>query len=390
MQTEKVFSFVFTFIFLFSTQLYAQSSQQIKILNNYEGIPFENGKTIISEIIFLGLDKEYKSESNLIYENDLLKDLRSNKVQINSGDVFYGYKVSNTVKFIRTWLTSKGYDKAEINAFGEGLPENKMRLIIVIKRGKLATISEIHFEGNKMFSELELQKFLKSEMEERWKIWDKRIYDYFTQKSLREFYFSKGYLKAKIKNVIYQSNEKNSFVLIEIEENTPFQIGEIELKGATVFTNNQILEMLGQKTGDVANAKGLRAFLYEKLKKVYNDRGYLLYDADIDPEYSEPKAKGQNGIVNLKIMIDEGTQFRIRRIEIVCPELLKIPKIRALLGLTPREIYSEEKLKEGIKRINKTKDFQFIDDEKDVELRTIEAGLLDLIVKIGPKLKGQK
>lgn len=126
--------------------------------------------------------------------------------------------------------------------------------------------------------------------------------------------------------------------------------------------------------------------LYEKLKVAYNDLGYVYYDADIEPYYIKPTIDGQDGLLNLKIIIDEGRQFRIRKIEIVCPALMKIQKIRKVLGLTVGEIYRQEELEKGIKRINDLKEFKFVDKDKDVELRTDEeSGNLNLVVKINPK-----
>jgi outer membrane protein assembly factor BamA len=367
--------------------IFAQTPQQVKILNNYEAaIPFENGKTIITEIVFLGLDKEDKGLLAPLSETTLLIELRYQKATLKVGDKFSGGKVSKAVKTIREWTTSNGYDKAEIIALGEKLPENKMKLIFEIKRGKLAQVSEIRFAGNVNVSSEELIANAKGCIGNSWKIFDARKYDYITQKCSRELMSSKGFVQAEIKNIHRQPVGDNYVVIIEVKEGIRYRIGKIEMRGASVFSNQEVLEMFGQKSGDVINAKRLRIFFYDELNSHYKNKGYLLYDAEIDPNYIKPLLEGQDGVIDLKLTIDEGKQFRIRKISIVCWELLKIPKIRKTLGLVEGEIYNQAKLEQGIKRINDLKEFSFIDKDKDVEMRTDEEmGDIDLVIKIDSK-----
>ena len=62
--------FVFTAFFTFDAdETYAQfakTSPQIKILNNYGSIPFEDGKTVIAEVKFIGLDTDYEDYDEAI------------------------------------------------------------------------------------------------------------------------------------------------------------------------------------------------------------------------------------------------------------------------------------------------------------------------------------
>lgn len=369
----------FTLIFALSftcIAIHAQNPQQFKILNNYNSIPFEDGKTVIAEVIFTGYDDD----------SMIKKALKYYKSSIESGDLFYGSKVSKTVKAIREYLATDGHYNAEIKATGEKLPDNKMRLSFSINQGEQSKVDQIRFEGNVNVTDDELAQNIKECSGNRWKIFDKRFYDYVTQICSRKFLASKGYLKAEIKNILYQPDGNKNVVAIRVEEGTRYRLGEIKIEGLSVFSKEQFLTMFGQKTGEIANSKVIQDLLYEKLKVAYNDLGYVYYDADIEPYYIKPTIDGQDGLLNLKIIIDEGRQFRIRKIEIVCPALMKIQKIRKVLGLTVGEIYRQEELEKGIKRINDLKEFKFVDKDKDVELRTDEeSGNLNLVVKINPK-----
>src|SRR6185369_14188852 len=116
MKFGKVFFVLFSFSFIFSIlEVNAQnseSSKQIRILNNYGSIPFEDGKTIIAEVVFTGLDPDYgqsdEAAENLLTESSLFRVLRGRRFLIHADEEFYGYKVSSAVKAIRDWLDSDG------------------------------------------------------------------------------------------------------------------------------------------------------------------------------------------------------------------------------------------------------------------------------------------
>lgn len=260
-----------------------------------------------------------------------------------------------------------------------------MNLKFIIKRGEQAQVSEFQFEGNSRISNDELIGSIKGCIGNRWQIFDKRIYDYIAQKCLREMMSGKGFLKAEIKNILYQPLGSPKLVLIEIIEGTRFRFGEIEIEGLSVIPKEQFMTMLGQKSGDLPNVKGLRKFLYEDLSTVYKNKGFLLYDAYIEPDYIFPKTEGQDGTLNLKIIIDEGRQFKLSKITIVSAENAK-PRLKRILGLSEGEIFNQSKFEKGIKRINDTKEFVFVDKDKDVEIRMDEENsTIQMVVKVKSK-----
>ena len=391
MKLWKGISIVFVIFVLFGlNKIHAQSTkspQPIKILNNYGSIPFEDGKTVIAEVKFIGLDSDYEEYDETIGkqlpESDCWKLLRDNRATINVEDKFYGGKVSKVVKLLREWLASNGYDRAEIIALGEKLPRNQMKLIFAIKRGELARVSEIIFDGNVNISNEEFVADFKQCINNGWEIFDSRKYQYITQKCSRALMFSKGFFQAKINNINRRLVDNNYVVTIGVHEGIRYRIGEIKIKGAKVFTEKEILEMFGQKEGDVANGKLLQDFFYEKLKRSYADKGFILYNSEFDPDFVEPVAEDLDGIVNIKGEIDEGNVFKIRKIEFVGIDKETASALKESFSLRDGEIFNQSKFEEGIKKINEMKEFDFVDKDVDVEIRTDEdASDLDLVIKV--------
>ncbi|CAN5795205.1 hypothetical protein BH20ACI4_BH20ACI4_10990 [soil metagenome] len=381
----KIILAVFTLTFsISSAQIYAQNSKspkQIKILNNYGAIPFEDGKTIITEIKFTGLDSEYEQYDEaigkMITESDFRDFLRLERATINSDDKFYGYKISKAVKIFKESLSNYGYLKADVIALGEQLPKNRMRLVFDVKRGLPARVLEIRFDGNINISNEEYFNNIKECSGDGWKIFGKDKYKYYTQKCSRDLMFSKGYFEGDILSVLPKIETGNYVVTVNVKEGVRYRIGEIKFEGIKVFTEKELLEMLDVKSGDIADALKIREFLNEKLKRFYEDKGYILFDSEFDPEFIQPQAEGLDAIVNFNITIDEGSQFKISKIEFVGIPERKISddedaELKNNFPLKEIDIFNRTKLEEGIKKLNESKKFYPIDADKDVQIRKRE------------------
>lgn len=264
MKFGKIIFLLFAFFIVFSClEIRAQNSKlpkQIKILNNYGSIPFEDGKTIVAEIVFTGLDINYtqseKEEEKLLTESKLLRILREQRATIIANEGFYGYKIAKAVKAIREWLASNGYDKAEVTAFGEKLPKNQMKLIFSIDRGRLARVSEIVFEGNANLTNDELVTHLKQCAGDNLEIFNQRRYDYYLRKCSLRYIQSKGYFKGELEGVTRELTDNGYVVTVKVKEGSRYRIGEIKISGVKAFTEKEIREMLGQKKETLPTVKG--------------------------------------------------------------------------------------------------------------------------------------
>ncbi|MEO8072184.1 MAG: POTRA domain-containing protein [Acidobacteriota bacterium] len=382
----SVFVIFFAFNFVGIRAQNLNSPQKI-LLSKANSLPFKEGETVIAEVRFEGLDSDYEhydsSIGKPIYASTFLRILRESKAGIAADEKFNTQKTEKIIKLLKEWLANIGYLKAEVVALGEKLPKNRMNLIFSVKRDAVVRVLEIRFVGNINSTNEELVEVMKQCLEESWINFDKRYYEYCANKNLRNFMFSKGYFKSKIEQISPRFVDDYYVVTIKVEEGIRYRFGEIEIKGAKIFTEKEILEMLKLKTGDIADGKTLVNFFNEKLKEVYWDKGYVLYNAEFDVEYIEPITEGLDGIVSIKGVVDEGKAFKIRKIEFVGVEKEKAQKLRKILALNEGEIYNQSKFKDGIRKINETKDFSFIDDEQDIEvLSDEETNNLDFVIKV--------
>lgn len=368
------------FVIAFSIFAHAQTSKVSPKLIvqkvNLASKDFVEGKTVIAEVKFTGLDSDYESyeneAGNPVRESHFLILLRENQTSISDGEKFNSVKIEKVIKLLKAEFAEHGYLKAEIVALGEKLPNNQMRLIFSVKRGAVVRVSEIRFTGNKNITSEEFVENFKNCSGDRWEIFDRRIYDYYARECSRGLMLSKGFFEAKLHVMPPRMVSDSYIVTVELKEGIRYRIGEIKVTGAKFFTEKEILEMTDLNTGDVADGSKLVDFIYEKLKKTYGDKGFCMYNAEFEPKFIAPQAEGLDGTVDIFIDIDEGRQFRLANIRFDGIEPEKSRELRNLISLNDGEIFNQSQLEDDVKKIDETKSFYPIDIDKDVDVKTDE------------------
>lgn len=229
----------------------------------------------------------------------------------------------------------------------------------------------VEFEGNEIFSSDTLLKKLNScvakHSDSEYK-YDARLFNYCLQKDVCGFLQSQGYLSAKIDEPKVQANEQT--LKVTIKEGMHYHLGNVNIQGAKVFTSEQLLEKLNLKTGDIADGQELFQWLFERVKKLYEDKGYIQSDFELEPIFKPDAEKTTEGIADLEITVDEGLRFTIGRIEFVGNGQTSDRVLRSALLIKEDETFNQQRLVESIEKLNGLGLFEQIDKDKDVELRT--------------------
>lgn len=233
----------------------------------------------------------------------------------------------------------------------------------------------VEFEGNKIFSSdilLEKLNFYLAKYSDSQNKYDARLFNYCLQKDVRGFLQSQGYLNAKIDEPKVQESNQSLKITVLIEEGMLYHLGNINIKGAKVFTSEQLLEKLNLKIGDIADGQELRQWLFERVKKLYEDSGYIQSDFDIEPKYKPLAERENEGIANVEVVVDEGQRFTIGRIEFIGNGQTSDRVLRSALLIKEDEPFNQQRLVESIEKLNSLSLFERIDKDRDVELRTDE------------------
>ena len=303
--------------------------------------------------------------------------MRLSRNTIEPGDKFYGYKVSRAVKLMRGWFANDGFPRVRIEAFGERLQNDQVRLLIEVEKGEPTLVSEILFEGNKRISSADMRQSLINCLSKRRKIYEERFYEYCLDSVRKSLLYKMGYINSSFGPIRKEIKMKKYVLTIPVKEGALFRLGTIEIKGTRAFTEKKLLDKLGLSRGAVADGARLQEFVYKDLKKMYGNIGYVEYDVDFLPTLIDPKTEKADGIVNVKIIVEEGVQYEIGGIEFLGVENASKEKLRQLLGLKKGNIFSQTELEMGLKRIDSLKMYRPIDLDLDIETRVVELPQID-------------
>ena len=280
------------------------------------------GVNVIFEVKELPIIRDLQFEgAKALQESDILKAFREQRVGISKEATYDPVKARNASRILRELLASKGYPNAKVNVKEEDVSATSVAITFEVDQGNRSRIVDIEFEGNEHFSDGELRGALKLVKEtglisrfQGTDILDLQKLQYDLQKNVRDYMFSKGYFQArigepKVEGLGYKrtgipilgqlplplisSKDDTLKIIVPVTEGKIFRVGELKVEGNSIFSEQQILGIVGLQKGEVANGKRLRDAVYEDLKKVYGSQGFVLYDAEFNPEFKDNPANAE-------------------------------------------------------------------------------------------------
>jgi len=378
------------------------------------------GVNVIFEVHELPIIRDLKFEGmKAVQESDVLKAFREQRAGISKESVYDPVKARGATRILRELLASKGFPNAKVTIKEEEVSATSIAVTFVVDQGARSRIVNIEFQGLEHFKPGELRNALQLVKETglitRIKgedILDLRKLDYDLHKNVLSYMFSKGYFQARIGEPqveglglkrtgplpvieklpipMITSVDDTLKIIVPVTEGKVFRLGELTVEGNSIFSEQQILAYVGLKKGEVVDGKRLQDAVYEDLKKVYGSQGFVQYNAEFDPEFKDDPNNPNEGIVDIKITIDEGKQFTLRRLEFTGNTFTRDKVMRREFLINEGDIYNQNYMEISLARLNQTQYFDPIDKDKDVEIRTDEEqGDVDLIVKVKEKGRQQ-
>jgi outer membrane protein insertion porin family len=239
------------------------------------------------------------------------------------------------------------------------------------------------FEGNRVISQQELLsetcKCLAADSASEY-----RFLDYCLSR-LKFFLTSKGYLQANVGEPKKQNADKALHLIVPINEGPLFKLGKIEIKGSTLFSSAQMLELLDLKPGDIANADCIGVWAVQKLGRVYANLGYIDYTANLEFIFHvEPGAR--EGTADLRVTVEEGAAFTVRSIKFEGNANISESDLLKEMFVSRGEIFNRQLFEDSLKRISQTGHFERIDADRDVDYKSDnEKPFLDITIHLKRK-----
>jgi len=357
-------------------------------------------KPTIREIKYEGL--------NSVSQSDVLDKFKERKVGLSQESQYDPTRVKKAEVVIRELLAAHGRQFATIRTEIHPIPPAAVSLTFVVKEGPKVKVGQIRFEGNKHLKPRELRAAMKNLkpigiphsifLENLFaRTFDSTKLEEDAER-VRFEYQTQGYFKAivndpktKIRDVggirwympWKSSQGKVVDITMPIEEGERYKLKEIVFSGNKAITNNKALRMLFKmKDGDWFNTDLVRKGL-DDLKKAYGEFGYINFTGVPDTQFDDV-----NKTITLKIDIDEGKQFYVRRIEFVGNTTTRDKVIRRELALEEGQVYNSRLWELSLLRLNQLQYFEQLKPDQDSETKqNNQDNTIDLSLKVREKGK---
>ena len=232
--------------------------------------------------------------------------------------------LNNTENIIKKYYEEKGRAncKIEFELKPDSIDVNKVKLKVIIDRGKKVKIQDINFYGNNAITDAKLRKVMKETKRYRW--WNVFKDGTFNEKDYKKElndiiskYNEKGFRDARIvADTVAKLNDNRKVISIRIDEGGKFYFRHITWVGNSKYTTEELDRVLNIHRGDVYNMQTLQSRLMmdpngQDISSLYLDDGYLFFN--VNPK--EVKVEGDS--IDIEIHLYEGKQARIRKVTLV-------------------------------------------------------------------------
>ncbi len=172
-------------------------------------------------------------------------------------------------------------------------------------------------------------------------------------------------------------------IKLPVEEGDRFRLKEITFSGNKAVTDTSRLRALFKiKDGDIFDTEAIRKGL-ENLRKAYAALGYINFTPVPNTDADDEKKT-----ISLRIDLDEGKQFYVRRIEFQGNTTTRDKVIRRELALEEGQVYNGNLWELSLLRLNQLQYFEVLKPEQDSEIKqNVQDGTVDITLKLKEKGK---
>lgn len=248
----------------------------------------------------------------------------------------------------------------------------------------------VEFEGNRVFTSEQLRRaFMQCYEANRGELLYHGVFDYCLRRDPLNVMRRAGYVRAKFGEPRSESLGDVMTLTVPVEERELYRVGRVTVEGATHFDAEGLRGLLPLKRGDIADSIAVGRWVDEHLRKKYADEGFIKYEAVIEPVYRLAPGAPE-GVVDLAVTIDEGKQFRLRRLEFKAEGYVPEEELREALGVKAGEVFRQQEYAEGAQKLDRLKlfdrdegRFERVDGDGDVEFHSDEeTGDLDITIHL--------
>lgn len=338
------------------------------------------------KLIFILTEKPTITSIDFQGNEELEDEEIKENITITPGAISNLSLIADNVKKIVSYYQSKGYWLATAIPVIREISDTTVALTFQIDEGPEVAIKEITIDGNKGLSEKKIKKVMETD--------EKGFFSFFTGSgvysedqirmdihNIKSLYQNSGYIFSSVSepSTILGPKKRKLYLTIFISEGDQYRVGEIGIKGNTLFPEEDLYEKLATTEGEIFDRSLLRKDI-DTLIDMYMEKGYAR--ADIVPDISINK---EGKTADIILSITQGGIFRIGRINIEGNTKTRDKVIRREMRLDEGDIFNKKLLKRSFQRIN---NLNYFDKVNVTPEPRVEEQLMDINIDVDEKLTG--
>ena len=292
------------------------------------------------------------------------------KISTKPGDVAGEEAFEADRQKILDYYQSKGYSDVIVSYRATGGEKTgTTRVRYEVEEGQKNWVGSVRFEGNAHISSSDLKKVVKTKKRNLWSVFTKtgkleqnQLVDDAT--AIREFYQNKGYSDVQVSPAELTTKSGKVQVLFRIAEGEVYKVGSVSYQGAKLFSQEKIAAVTKVRSGSVFSPAAVQADV-KALQDLYGGKGYVDFQA------SAQTVSGGRNLTNVVIVMDEGGQSYVGRVNIAGNTFTKDKVIRRELALAPGDVFNTVRMDASKQRLLNLSYFD------PVEVYPSETGALD-------------
>ena len=270
--------------------------------------------TLIVRVVERPAIEEIELDGNkAIKTEDLLKNL--GEAGLREGEIFKQATLERIgIELQRSYFAQGRYD-ATIDASVDKLRRNRVDVKIDIDEGKGSGVRQINFVGAKVFSHAELLAPL--ELQHPTLLSFLRGKDKYSREkmqgdleTLEAYYQNRGYVEfdARSVQVSITPDKRSVYITVNVHEGDEYTVDEVKLIGELSDVDPALVSgLFVVEEGQTFNRARVTA-TEERITTAFGNSGYTFASASGVPEVKE------NGLVDVKFVVDAGKRAYVRRI----------------------------------------------------------------------------
>lgn len=276
---------------------------------------YRDGGVLIFKVVERPTISEITIEGNKAIKTEMLEEAMS-KNDLAEGQIFQRSTLAGIVNELERQYVAQGRYSADVTAEIVELPNNQVRVEILVDEGDVAKIKHINVVGNEAFSDETLLDLFE--------LTDTGLLSFITSddryareklqgdiEQLESFYLDRGYLDFDVvsSQVSLSPDQKSVYITLNIDEGDVYTVDKIEMAGELILPEPQVRQLVLLREGEKFS-QGLMTGTSEYITTLLGNAGYT--NAEVE---GIPTPNKEDKTVDVTFLINPSQRVYVRRIE---------------------------------------------------------------------------